>query len=84
MSISGVPATTSDGRHHPSCDPGAGEYTDQEDRRAHCDAHRRDRQQFGPPYANFTEMIIAVPLAVARPSNTMMSVLTSTILPPRP
>jgi hypothetical protein len=26
-----------------------------------------------PPHVNFTEMIIAVPLAVARPSNTMMS-----------
>ena len=46
-----------------------------------------DRQQFGPPQANrtgsfFTDKIIAAPLALARPSNTMMSVVIFTILPP--
>jgi hypothetical protein len=46
-----------------------------------------DHQQFGPPHANrmgsfFTEPIIAAPLAVARPSNTMMNVVIFTIFPP--
>jgi hypothetical protein len=75
------------GGYHPSCDPGAGDDTDRENSCTHYDARRTNHQQFGPPQANrtgsfFTETIIAPPLAVARPSNTMMSVVIFTILPP--
>jgi hypothetical protein len=76
-----------DGRHHPSCDPSAAEDTDYESSCAHYDARGPDHQQFGPPQANrtgsfFTETIIAAPLAVARPSDTMMGVVIFTIFLP--
>jgi hypothetical protein len=77
----------SEGRHHPSRDPGAAEDTNHEYSCAQHDAHGPDHQQFGPPQANrtgslCTEATIAAPLAVARPSNTMMSVVIFTILLP--
>jgi hypothetical protein len=76
-----------DGRHHPRCDPGTGEDADHENTRTHYDARGPEHQQFGPPQAIrtgslCTEATIAAPLAVARPSNTMMSVVIFTIFPP--
>jgi hypothetical protein len=54
---------------------------------AHYDGRGPDHQQFGPPQANktgsfFIETIIAAPLAVARLSNTTISmVIFTTLLP---
>jgi hypothetical protein len=89
MSHSGIPcdARRLDGQHHPSCDSGPAQDADHENSCAHYDGRGPDHQQFGPPQANktgsfFTETIIAAPLAVARLSNTTISmVIFTTLLP---